>query len=60
MTRLEANHKILKELEKLINRFPDQRFGQIMENYVFANFYEESTLTLEELIKSNESLEKAE
>ena len=32
--RLEDNQKILKLLEQLIYLVPDQRFGQILSNYV--------------------------
>lgn len=52
MTRKEANKEILKELEKLINKYPEQRMGQLLCNYVFPFyrerdiFFEESTDTL--------------
>lgn len=52
MERKNYNKKILRELDKLINQYPDQRFGQIIANYVFPNyreqdfFYEEPKETL--------------
>ena len=48
--RQEANLNILKCIEKLIKEFPQQRFGQILSNYVLPPgdpFYEESVDTLE-------------
>ena len=30
MTRLEANQKILKIIQKVVNNYPDLRFGQIL------------------------------
>lgn len=53
MTRKEANLEILAHLEKLVNAFPDQRFGQIIANYILPDyqskdiFFEESSTTLE-------------
>ena len=38
--RLEKNLEILKKLETLVNEFPDQRFGQIIANYVFPDYRE--------------------
>ncbi len=49
--------KILKELEKVWKTYPDQRLGQILENYVFFEgergdttsvrlFYQEDSETL--------------
>jgi len=50
-------NKILKELEILWKKYPDQRLGQILENYVFFQgkrgdatsvklFYQEDGITL--------------
>lgn len=38
--RLEKNLEILKKLETLVNEYPDQRFGQIIANYVFPDYRE--------------------
>lgn len=54
-SRFKANTEILQMLGDLMIVFPDQRFGQILCNYVFPNyrekdpFFEESTTTLEHL-----------
>lgn len=51
-SRQEANKELLKELEWFIDKFPDQRFGQILCNYFFPTyqthdiFFDESTDTL--------------
>ena len=56
-SRFKANTEILQVLKDLMIVFPDQRFGQILCNYVFPNyreedpFFEESTTTLERLKK---------
>ena len=58
---------ILEELKKLWEKNPDQRLGQILENYVFfkgqrgdktscALFYQEDTDTLE-ILKDTDTLE---
>lgn len=55
MFRQNYNRKILRELEKLINKYPDQRFGQLIANYIFPSykqkdiFYEESQETFENI-----------
>lgn len=55
MTRKEANLEILARLEKLVNVCDDQRFGQIIANYILPDyrnrdiFFEESEETLENL-----------
>ena len=55
MFRQNYNRKILRELEKLINKYPDQRFGQLIANYIFPYyrqrdiFYEESQETFENI-----------
>ena len=33
MSRLEANRAILGVITELVERYPDQRFGQLMRNY---------------------------
>ena len=38
--RHEKNLEILKKLETLVDEFPDQRFGQIIANYVFPDYRE--------------------
>ena len=48
LERQEANKEILAYIEALVNRFPQQRFGQILSNYILEDggrkdpFYEES------------------
>lgn len=32
MTRQEANKKILEKLSELVEKYPDQRFGQLLVN----------------------------
>lgn len=52
--RQQANKNILKQLEKLIDMYPQQRFGQIISNYIFTQgdpFYEESVDILERVEK---------
>lgn len=55
MLRQNYNRKILRELEKFINKYPDQRFGQLIANYIFPYyrqkdiFYEESQKTFENI-----------
>lgn len=53
--RKESNLEILKKLENLVEEYPDQRFGQIIANFIFPDyqekdfFYEESVDTLTKL-----------
>ena len=55
MLRQNYNRKILRELEKLIDKYPNQRFGQLVANYIFPYyrqkdiFYEESQKTFENI-----------
>lgn len=55
MLRKEANKKILEYIGKLIDKYPVQRFGQIIANYVFPSymdkdiFFEESESALVKL-----------
>lgn len=62
MTRKEANNKLLKEFELLIDKYPEQRFGQIICNYFFPEhkttdlvFYEESIETLNKIKKNKDT-----
>lgn len=48
MTRLDANRRILQKLEKAVERFPDWRFHQILQNCGAEsssrdNFFDESS-----------------
>ena len=56
MARLDDNKKILRILGKLIDENPDQRFGQIIANYIFP-FYREEDMFFEESSKTLEKLE---
>ena len=38
MLRQNYNRKILRELEKLIDKYPDQRFDQLIANYIFPYY----------------------
>lgn len=54
--RQEYNYKILDELKKLVDAFPDQRFGQILYNYTpfkgdHDPFYDESKESYGEILK---------
>lgn len=54
--RQEYNYKILDELKKLIDMYPDQRFGQILFNYTSFKgdhdpFYDESVESYNEILK---------
>lgn len=55
MTRQQYNKKILNELSKLIDKYPNQRFGQLIANYILPSyryydiFYEESQKTFENI-----------
>ena len=57
MNRLENNRVILEELGKLIETYPDQRFGQLIANYIFPRyrevdiFWEESEVTARRLME---------
>ena len=53
-SRYQANKLILAKLEKLVERYPDWRFNQILSNTDVVlegkdMFYDESTETLERL-----------
>ena len=54
-TRLEANRKILELLAQALEKNPDLRFHQLLQNLGVEiphtdQFYEESTETLENLV----------
>lgn len=58
--RQDANFRLLEGIKKLVEMFPDQRFGQILYNYVLPQgdpFYEESVDTEERLKLKLEELE---
>lgn len=63
MARIDDNRKILRILDKFIDEYPDQRFGQLIANYIFPFyreediFFEESSKTLEKLEADFENLE---
>lgn len=58
MTRQQYNKQILDELNRLIDLYPDQRFGQLIANYILPNyrqrdiFFEESKQTLENVLNN--------
>lgn len=51
MSRKDYNKQILNKIQALVEQYPDQRFGQIIANYIFPNyrtediFFEESEET---------------
>ena len=51
--RQSANRELVKVLSEYIEKYPQQRFGQILVNYGFVTkedpFYEESVDTLEKV-----------
>ena len=60
MTRQQYNKEILNELSKLIDKYPDQRFGQLIIFYHLIDkmiyFFEESEKTFKNIrwiLKSN-------
>lgn len=56
MARIDDNKKIIRILDKLIDEYPDQRFGQLIANYIFP-FYREEDIFFEESSKTLEKLE---
>lgn len=56
MARQDDNRKILRELEKLIDKYPDQRFGQLIANYVFP-FYREEDIFFQESSNTLKNIE---
>lgn len=59
MARLDDNKKILRELGKLIDKYPDQRFGQLIANYIFP-YYRQRDIFFEESSKTLENIENTE
>lgn len=61
MTRQEANKKILEKLAKMVEKYPDWRFGQLLVNCnlleiidlgkVADPYHEESEQTLENILE---------
>ena len=61
MTRQEANKKILEKLAKMVEKYPDWRFGQLLVNcdlleiiepgIVADPFHEESEQTLTNILE---------
>ena len=61
MTRQEANKKILEKLTKMVEKYPDWRFGQLLVNcdlleiiepgIVADPFHEESEQTLKNILE---------
>ena len=54
LSRYQANCLIMAKLQWLIDKYPDQRFVQLLENFGIIDvtkdlFYEESERTLEKL-----------
>ena len=41
MNRLENNRVILEKLSKLIETYPDERFGQLIAIFIFPKYREE-------------------
>ena len=56
MARLDDNRKILRILDKLIDEYPDQRFGQLIANYVFP-FYREEDIFFQESSNTLKNIE---
>lgn len=56
MARQDDNRKILRELGKLIDKYPDQRFGQLIANYIFP-FYREEDIFFQESSKTLKNIE---
>ena len=63
LSRYQANCLIMAKLQRLIDRYPDQRFHQILQNigvedHGHDQFYEESTDTLETISRFEEALKQ--
>ena len=56
MARQDDNRKILKILDKLIDEYTDQRFGQLIANYVFP-FYREEDIFFQESSNTLKNIE---
>lgn len=56
ISRYQANCLILAKLQRAIDKFPDQRFHQIMQNIGIESpdedqWYEESEVTLDNIVE---------
>lgn len=54
LSRHQANCLIMAKLQRLIDKYPDQRFNQLLQNFGVTDatvdlYYEESERTLEKL-----------
>lgn len=63
LSRYQTNCLIMAKLQRLIDRYPDQRFHQILQNIGVEDpghdqFYEESTDTLETISRFEEALKQ--
>lgn len=63
MTRQEANIKILKHIEEVVNEYPDLRFGQILANLGIVeyeyNTYDDAVITKDPFhVESVDTLKK--
>ena len=63
LSRHQANCLIMAKLQRLIDRYPDQRFHQILQNIGVEDpekdqFYEESADTLETISGFEEALKR--
>lgn len=55
-SRIKINREILGILADLVEAFPEQRFGQIVANYVFPD-YREKDIFFEESLETLKTLE---
>lgn len=63
LSRHEANCLIMVKLQRMIDRYPDQRFHQILQNIGIEDprndqYYEESADTLETISRFEEALKQ--
>ena len=61
MYREEKNIKLLKLIEGLVHKFPEQRLGQILVNYVYGikdPFYNEPEYDINVILRRFPELEK--
>ena len=60
--RQEANLALLDQLREYIEKYPQQRWGQILSNYGFIPggdpFYEESVDTLRTVVNTRKKIEE--
>lgn len=59
MARIDDNKKIIRILDKLIDEYPDQRFGQLIANYIFP-YYRQRDIFFKESSKTLENIENTE